>query len=105
LGKTLQNEPAPSPQWPDWPIEELRAVAIQNHSEWLEYLNTLTDTDLDTTLTYQTFRGDTYTDTLKDIFAHVINHGTHHRGQVGVLLKQAGADLPPTDYIFYVRGL
>ena len=29
--------------------------------------------------------------------AHVFNHGTHHRGQLGTLLKQAGVDPGVTD--------
>jgi uncharacterized damage-inducible protein DinB len=34
----------------------------------------------------------------------LINHGTHHRAQIGQLIKFDGLEiLPNTDYIFYLR--
>ena len=48
--------------------------------------------------------GAPYEDKLLGILSHVINHGTHHRAQMGQQLLFAGAtELPPTDLIFYLR--
>jgi uncharacterized damage-inducible protein DinB len=53
---------------------------------------------------YKNLRGDGYENKLEDILAHLINHGTHHRAQIGQELKLAGVEnLPVTDYIFYIR--
>ena len=37
-------------------------------------------------------------------FQHLVNHGTYHRGQVVTMLRQLGAEAPPsTDLIAYFR--
>ena len=33
---------------------------------------------------------------------HVINHGTYHRGQVAVMLRQLNAEPLPTDFAFFL---
>jgi uncharacterized damage-inducible protein DinB len=38
------------------------------------------------------------------VLSHVVNHGTHHRAQIGEILKHYGQDLSAQDYIFYVLG-
>jgi len=93
------------PIWPDWKAEQLDEIIEQNHKDWIAFINSLSDEDFESKLTYQNSKGDTFTDDLTDILAHVINHGTHHRAQAGQQLKFAGVDkLPITDYIFYIRG-
>ena len=37
------------------------------------------------------------------MLAHVVLHGSYHRGQIAMLLGQAGAAAPYTDDIEYVR--
>lgn len=99
-------EPAPTdPLWPDWSAERLTGIINSNHAEWVAYLQTLQPQDFERPVTYQNTQGVTYTDTLQDILAHVINHGTHHRAQAGQHLKLAGAKLPSTDYILYAREI
>ncbi|QKJ30017.1 DinB family protein [Mucilaginibacter mali] len=106
--KRVTNSPIPSgPIWPeDWPAESLKEIIEQNHKAWITHLDSLQEGDIDTIIHYQNLRGDSFSEPHRDIIAHVVNHGTHHRAQIGFLLKSAGvATLPPTDYIFYVRGL
>jgi len=38
------------------------------------------------------------------ILSHVIIHGGYHRGQIAILLRQAGSDPAVTDFIAYVRS-
>ena len=38
------------------------------------------------------------------IVRHVVNHGTHHRGQVVTMLRQLGAAAPNTDLIAFYRA-
>ncbi|MDT3405682.1 DinB family protein [Mucilaginibacter terrae] len=90
--------------WPDWQAVQLKYIIEENHAAWLEFVNNLTTEDFDKSVSYTTTKGVPYTDKLINILSHVINHGTHHRAQIGQQLKQAGlAQLPSTDYIFYVR--
>jgi uncharacterized damage-inducible protein DinB len=58
---------------------------------------------LDQTVVYTNSKGVEYENTLRDICVHVVNHGTHHRSQIALVLRQAGIDPPATDYIFYLR--
>ncbi|MDB5154777.1 MAG: hypothetical protein JWR54_3528, partial [Mucilaginibacter sp.] len=55
-------------------------------------------------ISYKNLKGDDFENKLSDVLAHLINHGTHHRAQVGQHLKLAGVELPNTDYIFYIRN-
>jgi len=78
----------------------------ENHEAWMTCLNGFTDSDFDKTIYYQNLRGDNWGNKLVDILAHVINHGTHHRAQIGQQLKFGGVEsLPNTDYIAYIRQI
>jgi uncharacterized damage-inducible protein DinB len=91
--------------WPDWKVDTFVKTIEDNSKCWLDFLNILNPADFEKIISYKNFRGDSWNDTLSDILAHVVNHGTHHRAQAGQHLKLGGAELPFTDYIFYVRQL
>ena len=44
-----------------------------------------------------------FTNEVKDILFHIINHSTHHRGQMMSAFRDAGRTPEPLDYIFYKR--
>jgi len=104
--KRCKALPAPGgPLWPeDWEPETFASIIDNTHQEWVEYLETLAEEDFDKVVSYESSAG-RFQNTLSDIIAHVINHGTHHRAQVGQYLKLSGVQLPLTDYILYVRQL
>lgn len=52
---------------------------------------------------YANSEGTPFETPLRDILTHVANHGTHHRAQIVLVLREAKIAPPPTDYIFYVR--
>jgi len=90
--------------WPAWPIEILSRITDENHDKWIDFLAQVDEKDFDEMISYKNLKGDPFENKLRDILAHVINHGTHHRAQAGQQLITAGADkLPVTDYIFFVR--
>jgi uncharacterized damage-inducible protein DinB len=90
--------------WPKWEADTFNDKIIENHREWINFLEA--GIDPQRTIVYKNFKGDEFSSKLVDILAHVINHGTHHRAQIGVLLKQSEAiELPSTDYVHYVRSL
>jgi len=98
-----KKEPAPGGAlWPDWSLERLKLIADNNYKAWTDFLNQ-TD-DFEQLVTYKNSRGDGFANQLTDVLAHLINHGTHHRAQVGQQLKfNTDVSLPLTDYIFYIR--
>jgi len=86
------------------PADISSQIIEDNFNAWKKLVDTLNDADFDKTITYKNSRGDSYNNLLSDICAHLINHGTHHRAQIGQQLKQAGTEiLPVTDYIAFVR--
>jgi uncharacterized damage-inducible protein DinB len=92
--------------WPNWEANSFENTIESNHNEWITFLNTLNEIDFDKIIHYQNSAGDDFENTLCDILAHVINHGTHTRAQIGQLLKRSENDkLPITDYSYYLRQL
>lgn len=91
-----------------WPAKEtipFDDLINDNYQQWINLLNTLTPADFDKELSYKNTKGVAYSNKLVDVLTHLINHGTHHRAQIGQQLKIAGAGtLPNTDYINYVRN-
>ncbi|RCH55237.1 hypothetical protein DJ568_08600 [Mucilaginibacter hurinus] len=88
-----------------WPAEvnltDLGDGLTHNHTEWEAYLDNISESRLDDMLDYKNLQGQPFTSKLIDIFTHAVNHGTHHRAQIGQHLKLT--ILPATDYIAFTR--
>ncbi|MEQ1884219.1 MAG: DinB family protein [Bryobacteraceae bacterium] len=83
----LQNEwPALLEQWADW-VAGLSEVAITAN------------------IPYNDLRGNPYQTPAWQILLHMVNHGTHHRGQVSGFLRAMGHKPPVLDLIAYYRSL
>lgn len=96
--------PADVALWSDGQPGIFDETIATNSTEWLAYLEELNENDFETVVSYKNLRGESFENKLADILAHVINHGTHHRAQIGQHLLAAGTEqLPITDYIFYIR--
>ncbi len=59
--------------------------------------------DFEIRIDYEDSEGRLFTNTLQDILFHIINHSTHHRGQIAIDFRTAGKEPLPLDYIFYKR--
>ncbi len=59
--------------------------------------------DFEVRIDYETSEGRLFTNTLQDILFHIINHSTHHRGQIATDFRNNGIEPLPLDYIFYKR--
>ncbi len=57
--------------------------------------------DLETQIQYTTRDGKPHELSLGEIFFILINHATHHRGQVAARIRQMGLEPPITDYPHY----
>jgi uncharacterized damage-inducible protein DinB len=44
-----------------------------------------------------------FSNTIKDILFHMINHSTHHRAQIAMDMRNNKLEPLPLDYIFYKR--
>jgi uncharacterized damage-inducible protein DinB len=103
--KRCKHLPAPGGAlWPDWPATEFKAMIESNYAAWISFLEQADDADFGKLIVYQNSKGESFENSLTDILAHLINHGTHHRAQIGQQLKLSGLEkLPASDYIFYLR--
>ncbi|MCR8556293.1 DinB family protein [Mucilaginibacter sp. BJC16-A38] len=98
--------PIASVLWPEGKTEAFVGTITSNSEAWSSYLDTLQPDDFEKAISYKNSQGDSFQNKLSDVLAHLINHGTHHRAQIGQQLKFAGIEsLPNTDYIFYIRQL
>jgi uncharacterized damage-inducible protein DinB len=68
-----------------------------------EFLLSLTDEKLQSSLAYKDLKGNQYTQPLWQQMQHLINHSTYHRGQVVTMLRQLGVKPVATDLIAYYR--
>ena len=65
----------------------------------------LTGEQTDSTVAYKDTKGHAYTSVLWQIVLHVVNHGSHHRGQVSGFLRAMGHPPPALDLGLYYREI
>jgi len=53
-------------------------------------------------LSFLTVKDEPASGSYAQLFTHLFNHQTHHRGQTHALLKEAGESPPPLDYFYYL---
>lgn len=53
------------------------------------------------TFTYRNLAGVVMTRPRWQIFRHIVNHGTYHRGQIANMLRQLGVKPPSTDLLYW----
>jgi uncharacterized damage-inducible protein DinB len=93
-----------SPEWPkpqDYPtVASLREMWLETLSTFPSVVQSLNPEQL---ISYKAFDGTPYSNKLGNIIRHVVNHGTYHRGQVTVMVRQLGEKAVTTDMIAYYR--
>jgi uncharacterized damage-inducible protein DinB len=102
----LQRFNGQSPRSVPWSKDTQALETIRRRWQNVEedmraYLATLKPEALGIPLTYQNFKGETWTYPLWQTLVHLVNHGTYHRGQVTMALRQLGATPPGIDLLVY----
>lgn len=82
-------------------LETIRKRWDKVESERAEFIRSLSEEKLATTLSYVNTRGQTFAYPLWQMLVHVANHSTYHRGQLTTLLRQVGAQPVTTDFLDY----
>ncbi|WP_286756349.1 DinB family protein [Roseivirga sp. UBA838] len=88
--------------WDEYSQKETLELLERSSQDWLDFLYSAED--LEKVIEYKNSKGQTYESRIEDILNHVVNHSTHHRAQVMLLLRQENIDPPSLDFIFYVRS-
>ncbi|MCS7025399.1 MAG: DinB family protein [Bryobacteraceae bacterium] len=90
------------------PEKDLRLETLQQEwplisERWRAFLAAENDDSVQRRIPYQDLKGNAYSTPLWQIVLHVVNHGSHHRGQVSAMLRALGYTPPPIDLIVYYR--
>jgi uncharacterized damage-inducible protein DinB len=97
---------APTPQFitePDYSLAVLQNDWPALLDRWRQWAAGLTDASAQAIVAYKDMKGNPYSQPLWQVVLHVVNHGTHHRGQVSGFLRVLGHTPPPLDLVFYYR--
>lgn len=99
----IRQQPQSSPVWPNADLDQCEAQSAELGRLWREYLNSITDDDLSTEVSYKNTKGEPWTSTVGDILTHVVMHSAYHRGQIASHMRETGQTPAYTDFIHYVR--
>jgi uncharacterized damage-inducible protein DinB len=80
----------------EWPVLQQR---------WKLWLKDFTDGDVTRVIEFKDTKGRPYAQPVWQILFHLVNHGTHHRGQVSGFLRAMGQTPPPLDMMAYYRTM
>ena len=99
----LHGRPASTEVWPALTLEECEAGFHALDRSWSDFLDGLKPEDLERKVTYVNSRGQTWTSAIGDVLMHVALHGTYHRGQIAMLVRESGSAPAYTDFIEATR--
>jgi uncharacterized damage-inducible protein DinB len=98
----LQGRLSSAISWPTQVNREQLASRVEaNAASYADYIDRLGDAD--PIITYTNSKGETFTNSARDMLAQVFSHGCYHRGQIAQMVKRGGGTPVLTDYIFFVR--
>lgn len=103
LVRVSDAPPAPFTTEADYRLEVLQNDWPALHERWRKYAESMTDESAAGIIAYKDTKGNAYSQPLWQIILHVVNHGTHHRGQVSGFLRALGHTPPPLDLSAYFR--
>jgi uncharacterized damage-inducible protein DinB len=75
-------------------LSELSAAVAASDRWYLDYLESVSETDLAEPIAFTFTDGDRGRMTRQEILTHAAIHGAYHRGEVGRILRQISAPLP-----------
>lgn len=76
---------------------ELVTMNEDSTENWIALIKS--EEDLSREISYTTFKGEPFSNTIQDIMIHVVNHCTYHRAAI----RLEGNNPPKTDYILFKR--
>jgi uncharacterized damage-inducible protein DinB len=98
---------SPRPQYSseeDYHLSVLQTEWPEVYRQWDALLKDLCDEGAWAGFTYQDLRGNVWTQPIWQLVLHVVNHATHHRGQVSGFLRTMGRVPPVLDLVVFYRS-
>jgi len=102
-GRIQDTDHADLNLWVDVGLQACVRRANASDRRWGEVLDGHIPEKLDQPIAYTNSKGHSFRTALEDVLVHVLNHGTHHRGQIALVLREGGIAPPATDYIVFLR--
>jgi uncharacterized damage-inducible protein DinB len=100
----MSEQPARVAVWPVLSLDDAAALAAENATALCALVTSHSAEQLQRSVPYRNSAGVPFESTLEDMLLQVVTHGCYHRGQVALLVRGAGAEPAPTDYIAFARG-
>ncbi|HUQ47524.1 MAG TPA: DinB family protein [Gemmatimonadaceae bacterium] len=100
----VKGEDARYAVWPTLTLDEAQTLSAENITAYEKLLAGTDAAAFARMITYRNSAGEQFTSSLEDILTHVAMHGSYHRAQVAMLMRQSGETPTPTDYIAFARG-
>lgn len=99
----LQAKKQSLPVWPDFTLHQCEKEAVDLPLLWEQYLDTTSEADLLSTMSYKNSQGESWSSRKEDVLLHVVMHSSYHRGQIASDTRAAGSTPAYTDFIHAVR--
>jgi uncharacterized damage-inducible protein DinB len=91
-------------EWPpEYDLAGLQSDWTALYGRWQSWAAGLDEAAIAKRISYHDLKGNAWVSPVWQIVLHVVNHGTHHRGQVAGFLRAMGKTPPPLDLIAYYR--
>lgn len=104
LARWLGTSPKSMPEeWQAYGLADIEREWDALEAAQRAFVERLSDSDLDRTVHYVNFRGESWQNELWQLLRHMVNHSTYHRGQVTTMLRQLGHDAVGNDLVLYFR--
>ncbi len=83
-------------------LEECEALILQNKAEWLHYLNTMDDKEMERVFEFVfPIDGSKKRISVIDAITHLLHHASYHRGQIVLKLKGSVEVLPFPQFVIF----
>jgi uncharacterized damage-inducible protein DinB len=89
--------------WPDDTFAECKELSRASDAEWVAFLDEFVEGGLDKWLEFTDTEGMVCAITYRDALTHVVNHGSHHRAQIALLMRKVGIAPPRMDFADFAR--
>lgn len=84
--------------------EEILEGLSKSSHDFVTFIKSVDAALLESRYRYTNLRDEPCDDTYEETLYHIVNHGTYHRGQLILMLREVGiTSLPGTDLIHYLR--
>jgi uncharacterized damage-inducible protein DinB len=84
-------------------LDTVKAMAEEMHAAWSAYFERLDEAELARVFEYRSLEGPRFRNRIEDILTQLFGHSWYHRGQIALLLRQAGGEPAVTDFVFWSR--